>query len=434
MENADKALEAISKRLAEMDAKMASKDDVKRMLEEEQKRDEEAAKAAANETDKKLEELARAKATRDPAMVVDKSEAIDKGRSYSFLDARRDYQKGKNSPYPYWEDDTAKGFGEFAMAVAQKDHAALKRIYSKANAPYTATTSAGGYLIPDEYRSELIRAAYVKSLALQLCRVIPMMSDTLYLPSVTTSITPVWGTINTATGDTKATFGQVTLSVNKLVAVSYVPNELMQDSLLSFAGWVAEEYADAFARRIDHEAWTGDASDAADVFEGWGRAATTNRESSGVSGDSANGSIAADHILNTIGKLSETALDGAVWIMPPTVWAQVRALADSNTDLMVGPNQPYRYNLFGFPVYLTSQMVAKASVAAGDELALFGNPKNYIIGDRRQFTIAASEHAAITADQTVFVAIQRLAMSIGLETEVAVLSRAMGNGGNGPSA
>jgi HK97 family phage major capsid protein len=431
--NIETALEAISKKMAEMESRLLPSDQVKRILDKE---NEAAAKAKDEDAvTKRAEELIRAKAVRDPAQVVTADEAVRKGRSYTFLDARREFNKGRTSPTPVWDDETMDRFGEYMIAVKENDKPRIKKLVAeKANAPYTATTSAGGYLIPDEFRSELVRAAYSKSLALQLCRIVPMMSDQLYLPTVSAGITAVWGTINTATGDTKATLGQVSLAANKLVAVSYVPNELIQDAFLGVGGFIADEFTSAFAERIDHEAWTGDASDAADVFEGWGRAATTNRESSGVSGDSANGSIQTDHILNVIGKLSDTALVGAVWIMPPTVWARVRSLADSNSNLLVNIDKDYRYNLFGFPVYLSSQMTTKASVAAGDELMLFGNPRNYIIGTRQDISVQASPHIAFTADQTVYMAIQRLAMAIGIETELAVLSKPAAGGTSGPAA
>lgn len=421
--NVEVALEAISKQMAEMKDKFLPADEAKRIMDKVDALTEQREKDAAD-----LEKVAREKMARNPSV------APAKGRGYNLLAARRDFQKGNRNATPQWDDETEAGFADFMRAVAQKDHRAIKEMYAKANAPYTETTSAGGYLVPEIYRPELIRAQYVKSLALQLCKIVPMSTDTTYLPTVSAGTTAVWGTINTATGDTKVTFGQVTLSAYKLWGISYVPNELMNDSVLGMGALLADEFADSFARRIDHEAWTGDASDADDVFEGWGRAATTNRESSGVSGDSANGSIATDHILNVIGKLSSTALSGAVWIMPPTVWARVRGLADSNSDLLVNIDQDYRFNLFGFPVYLTDQMVARTSVAAGDELMLFGNPKNYIIGDRQQLMIDSSPHVAFNADQTVFRATQRMGMSIGIETELAVLSRATAAGGSGPAA
>ena len=135
-----------------------------------------------------------------------------------------------------------------------------------------------------------------------------------------------------------------------------------------------------------------------------------------------------------IGKLDETAIVGAVMIMAPTTWAYIRALADSNGNLQVSIDKDWRYNLYGFPVHLTSQMTTKNSVAAGDELILFGNPRNYIIGSRKDITVDSSRDVAFTAYQTVFLATQRLAMAIGIETELAVLARPTAAGGAGPSA
>jgi HK97 family phage major capsid protein len=252
---------------------------------------------------------------------------------------------------------------------------------------------------------------------------------------VTAGTTAVWGSINTATGDTKVTLGQITLTAYPLVGISYVPNELIQDSMLSIGGLLADEFTDSFARKIDACAFIGDAtSSTAYKADGWSDAATTNRAGSGTSGDSANGSLAYDHIMEMVGKLSSTALNGAIMVMAPTTFAQVRTISDAGSNLLVNIDKDYRYNILGFPTYLSDNMTAKASVAAGDALILFGNPRNYIIGDRMDLSIQSSEHIAFTANQTVFRAIQRIAMSVGIETELAVLARMAAGGTYGPAA
>jgi len=426
----ESALEAVAKKLAEMEGRLLDQDKAKAILD---KAAEQEAKAKEEDVvAKKAEELIRAKAERDPAMVDGRAKAAAKGKHYNFLHARRDVAKGKNLPVPYWDDETFELFNEYMCAVHEKDSARLRKVYEKANAPYTVTTTAGGYLVPDIFLPELIRAQYVKSLMLQKCRIIPMPSDQVYLPTVSAGITAVWGTINTATGDTKATLGQVSLATEKLVAVSYVPNELMQDSMIGMGSFIADEFTDAFAKKIDDEALEGDATDTAHKFDGWSDAATTNRAGSGTSGDSANGSLQADHLLDTIGKLDELEIVGAEWFMHPTSWAYIRGLADTNSDLLVGIDKDYRYNLYGFPVNLTSRVTTKASVGNGDVLCWFGNPKNYIIGTRSDINVRSSEHVAITADQTVFVGTQRLAMAVGLEGALAVLVRMGTDGGYDP--
>jgi len=428
--NTEKGLEQVAAQLAEMKEGMLTPDAVKALMAEQAEAE---AKDRTDEAEKAEEKAAKEKAGRDPALVVTPGEAQkNAARGYGFRQARRDFEKGRTATVPYWTDEQEDEFSIFAKAVADDDKKVIsKMMCGEKTAPYTETTTAGGYLIPVDYRSELIRVEYVKSLMLQKCRILPIKTLTTYLPSMDTRTTATWGAINTAIGDTKVTLGQVTLTAAKLVGASYVPSELMQDSFLSMGGLLVDEFTDSFARKIDNEVLEGDATDSDHTFDGWSDDTNVHRTCSGDSGDSLAGSLEVDHILATIGTLDELEIAGAEWYIHPTNWATVRGLADTNSDLLVNIDKDYRYRLFGFPVNLTSQVTAAAT--QGNVGMWFGNAKHIIIGDHQDFNLKASEEFVFLTDQVTFRAIQRLAIAVALGTSLAVLTRTGTDGGSDPA-
>ena len=128
-----------------------------------------------------------------------------------------------------WDDKTEQKFVEYVQMVKNKDFGAIKKAYG--DSPYTETTGAGGYLVPEEFRPELVRLAYRSSLMLPKVRVLPMASDKMNMIGVS-GATASWGAINTQIVDSKLTFTQPSLTAEKLIGLSIVPNELLADSAL----------------------------------------------------------------------------------------------------------------------------------------------------------------------------------------------------------
>ena len=323
---------------------------------------------------------------------------------HGFINARKEVLKGKTQKVTDWDEDTEKKFVDYIYML--KDGMNDKEI-NKAlgDNPYTETTTAGGYLVPTIFKPELIRLIYLKSMALQKCKIIPMPTSKVNLPGVTTGYTAAWGTINTAVVDAKATLGQTELSAEKILGLSLVPNELMQDSMLPIAQLLADEFSEAFAKLIDYTVFQGDTS-ATYKFNGWENA-------DNVVGDTLGDSeITPADLINICGatSLEDSQLDGAEWFFHPTVWSLVRGLDDSNSNPIVQLDRDYSYNLLGFNVNRSAQ-VPSGGDSAG-VYCFFGNPKNIIIGDLMDFSLQQSSEFRMDYDQTAFLAKQRLAIAV----------------------
>src|SRR5260221_3639810 len=141
-------------------------------------------------------------------------------------------------------------FSDFMRAVTQegagrqyKDardlDARLGKCKDIQNAFGTDVPSDGGFLVPEEFRSDLLMLALENAVIRPRATVIPMSSQTLALPAVddTSHATTVFGGIQTywvdessAPTETSAKFAQVKLDAKKLMAYCTVPSELPADA------------------------------------------------------------------------------------------------------------------------------------------------------------------------------------------------------------
>ena len=381
-----------------------------------------------------IEENTKKAANLDKAIIEDTKNKMAEGADYNLLTARKDFQAGKRQPYPTWDEKTYNDFGEFVISSQTGDIKVANDIHkeydSKAAGPYTETTTAGGYLLPTGFIPELVRLEYVKSMALQKGRIIPLPPGggaSFVMPSLTTQATANWGTINTAIGDTVNVFGQVTLTPEKMVGLSNTPNELLRDSPMSVAQIITDEWTEAFAVKIDNEFFTGDVDDTTNhKFDGW-RAATNVHDTAGDTGDSAAGALTLANLVTVMSLLTTQELAGAEWFFHPSTWAYLRGLtggSSANDHPYVSVDGPYQYNLLGYPVNTNNEVsLTWASVAADESFVLFGNPAYIYIGMMNDIRVDSSADLYFNKDQTSFRAIQRLAIAVALPGSLSMLTR-----------
>jgi len=345
---------------------------------------------------------------------VNLESTTEKGADYSFSDARRDYADGGTTKELLWSKQECKDFVDWAMTY-------------KAAGPYTETTTAGGYMLPTGFRPEVIRLAYVKSVALKDGRIIPMATNTLNMPTLATQAKIAWGAINTEIGDTANVLGQMSMQAEKAVAFSLVPNELIHDSPVAVSQFIIDNFTEAMAKFIDEEYFQGDTSDATNhKFNGWEFAASVH-DKAGDTGDSASGVLTYDNLVDTMAYLDAVEIEGAKWYMHPSTWAAIRKLKDDNSLPLVPINSGYKYELLGYPVVFSNQATATlGSIAADRAVAFFGNPKYGFIGDCLDLNIETSDQYKFQQDQIAFRCVQRFAIDFPLGGSMAMLTRGPG--------
>ncbi len=120
-----------------------------------------------------------------------------------------------------------------------------------------ATSSEGGYIVPDEFSRRLLALIQAKTVTMQDLDIRKMISDVQYIPKVTSGNTAYWieelGTITSSDVE----FGRITLTAKKVAALTEASTELLEDNNVMIADYLTEQMATDIALKIDNEIYEG---------------------------------------------------------------------------------------------------------------------------------------------------------------------------------
>lgn len=271
--------------------------------------------------------------------------------------------------------------------------------------------SKGGVFIPETFASTVIRLVDEYSAIPNQANVIPMSSDTLYIPRRVSGNAAYFVSDNSESTASDMSTDNVMLSAKECRVASRVPNSLIEDSVVDLAGLVAEEFALALSRKIDDAGFAGDGTSTHGGIRGiqWKFENETLTAGTNDSGESALSSVTIDDFAETIGKLPSYARAGAGWYVTPQVYStcmlplMLSAGGVSAAELAAGASEQ---RFMGYPVYFNNSM--RTSVSNGQVVALFGNMRlSTHYGLRRDITVRASTDRYIEFNQTYFQALCR---------------------------
>ena len=273
--------------------------------------------------------------------------------------------------------------------------------------------STGGFLVPEVLRSELLRVALETAIVRGRARVIPMDSNRVPFPAIDSTsnastifggITASWTEEGATLGESEAKFGRVILDAKKLAARCDVPNELLQDSIISFGAFINDVLPQAIAWFEDIGFTTGVG---AGEPQGWNNAnalVTVNKESGQVAN-----SIVWENIVKLYSRMLPSSMGNAVWVANNDTFPELATMALSVgtggsgiwlNNGVVGPPM----SILGRPVVFTEK-VPTLGTTLDISLVDFGY---YLIGDRQEMRAESSAHAQFTSDQTVYRIIERI--------------------------
>lgn len=298
------------------------------------------------------------------------------------------------SNYNAWDDPTR---GKEVRAMSQSSGA------------------AGGYTVPDSFYDRLMQIAAPQSLVRPRATIIPMAVDEMDLPTldVTTprsaGVPPYFGGVvaawsgEAATIDsTDANFKQSRLTAHELTGYTEVSKTLLANSAVSVEALLYQLYGGAVAWYEDYAFLRGD---------GIGKPLGI-LNSPALVATAARGSASAISFANATAvwtRVLDTSRDRAVWVCSQAAEATMLAMAGvanavfhpTGVYVAGGATQnagPSGVLLYMRPVLVTAKMPALNVL--GDFLcADFGM---YVIGDRQQMEVAASEHYKFRNNQIAF--------------------------------
>lgn len=295
------------------------------------------------------------------------------------------------------------------------NRAAQQRMGELRNAFSSTIPSEGGFLIPEEFRSELLRIALSSAIVRPRARVIPMAVPRIKFPmidstsnasSVFGGIVGYWSEEGGTLAASSAKFGAVTLDAQKLTAYAEIPNELLTDSAVSVGAFVDQTFPEALAWFEDVAFIRGSG-----VGEplGFMTAGNTSQVSVAKESGQAPGTIVWENIPKMYARMLPTSLGSAVWIANIDTFPELATMALSVgtgggpiwlTDGTTGSPM----SILGRPVIFTEK--AETLGTAGD--INFVDLSYYLVGDRQQMSAMTSEHFKFSTDTTAYRIIQRV--------------------------
>jgi HK97 family phage major capsid protein len=306
---------------------------------------------------------------------------------------------------------TAMSFGQRLIRDKDKAKQAFGAICRLIGAPELATkalgedSSPGSTLINDDLHAE-VYDSLLRFGAWGTLGVRPIGTKNTKIPVKTAR--PVANFILTEAGaisdDTAKAGTTVTLEAEVVAVLLNVSLQLLEDGEIDVAADVLDDFIEAVNLRCDFAAFAGN-----------GTADATNGGVTGLFSFATAATAAATRTTIALTKYEDwlrclTTVDAAVlqrasrWWMHPSLMAAAIGVSDSNgrpifQTALEAPAGGI-LNLFGYPVTMVG--AAPSTNAASARVAVFGDPRAYAVGMRKQFTFEASDQARWTTLERSF--------------------------------
>lgn len=324
-------------------------------------------------------------------------------------------------------EDRFASIGEYLQAIQEEARpssrvkrkellAKLETVRSFQNSFSEEDPGAGGFLVPEIMRSELLQLALEQSIIRSRATVIPMntlrvpipiVDDTSHASSLFGGVVFYWTQEAAQLTESAAKFGRITLEARKLTGFFKAPNELLADAP-AFSAWFDSRVPAGLAWYEDLAFMTGDGAEKPQGFIGSPAYVTIDR--------AATNAISFADLVTMYSRMLPTSLGSAVWIASIDAFPQLAQLTgpSGNPGIWLGgwasrdASEAPPMSIFGRPVFFTEKVPATSASGGKSGDISFVDPSYYLIGDRQSVSVASSEHFLFQNDQTAFRIIERV--------------------------
>ena len=336
---------------------------------------------------------------------IDKLESkikdLERRMTINALSGHTDHTK----PFGFSDNSSAKEFLHYVRSVFAQDFSALKDMNETSNIE-------GGYTVPVEWRDMLIMLLENYGIARgpNGVTVVPMTREELVMPKLVGGVQVYWIGEGKTIPQTQPDFGELRLIAKKLAALVPVTSELLEDSTTDIANLLMVLFAQAIAKEEDRVVFTGDISGNADPFNGIMYDPDVIQMPM-ASGDTSIADIDADFLSTVSTSLTPVANTNTRFYMHRTVFNIVRTLKTVDGHYIWSrPDGSDPGAIWGVPYTLVETMPTINDDAADIPFIIYGNLSHYMIGDRKQMTLARSEHVGFAQDKIFLRVLQREGM------------------------
>lgn len=329
------------------------------------------------------------------------------------IDIIKSSGKAKDAGYVAPDSETdhaeAKSFGDFLVAVQNKNRTRLEKVYKTAMAESTGPT--GGYVVPVEYGTLVEKNGFeLNVLQMAGAMVERMTVNEKEIPVIDLETAPsagntsyAGGTIAYWTGEGSAitesepSLKLIRLVLHKLAALSLASAEVRADARTSIDGLLARSFGKAINSQKNYQFFRGDGvGKPRGVMESSALKATTR---------SAASAVALADVANMFSGLTPDSYGSAAWFVTPAAMAKLMQIADDPISYLPDLRSTVPMRLLGLPVYVNG--AAPGLNTAGDILLI--DPQYYVIGEHVSgLSIAYSEHYKFNTEQGTWRVTQRI--------------------------
>ena len=302
-----------------------------------------------------------------------------------------------------------ESFGDFLVKVRHND-SGLKERTRKALAEGAGVD--GGFLVPDEFISEVLRVELENTVVRgNGARIINMSSPIMKIPALNMTsnasgslfggVEAYWNGEGVSKPASQPKFQQLQLEAKKLIGYVESSDELIDDAIVSMGQLLASTFAETIAFEEDFAFLTGDG-----VNKPLGIIEANATITVGRTGT---GSVQTADLVNMLARFYRRG-GAPVWIINQSVLPDIYKLKDENSNYILLPgsngsiSQALPTTIYGIPVVVTEKVPAKGT--AGD--VLLADMRYYLIGDRQRLTIDESIHARFQNDEKAWRFVQRV--------------------------
>ena len=316
---------------------------------------------------------------------------------------------------------------KFFDALVGKDVVALKtmndEIATKANLS-EGTNTAGGFLVPEEFKMEVLRLSEIYGVLRKEARILPMTTDVVNLPAAgTTGQSAIWTSEASQIKQTDPNFRQVVLTVNKLAALPKVTNELLEDSSIDMISYLAELIGEAFAKEEDNQAFNGSGSPFTGMLQATGAPTSPHTGGTGWS------ALSYQDLVNATGDVYSPVLANAKFYFHRTIIAHIRGLITTSGAPIFGGTANA---ILGYPLVPAEMAPAAANVTvASTSYAIFGDVRKAVmLGERGSMRVKLTDVGQVDSDNlfekdmSALRAIERVAMAVALPSAFTKITSA----------
>jgi HK97 family phage major capsid protein len=234
---------------------------------------------------------------------------------------------------------------------------------------------AGGYLVPAEYRGELLRRATELSDLFPHVRKIPVIGDSGEFPKLAQDVAIAWGrTENEDIASTDPVLDHLTWNVRNMSAITYMSRELADDSNPGIVQIITDLFSEAIAAERDKMIAVGNGdTQPAGIYS-----------AAGLGSVAVDGELSYAKIVTIKYRLARKYHRNAAWIMNSTNLHRCVAMEDDNgqpllRDALPGPEPTL---ILGKPVRVQEDLP--------DDAVFFGDLNHYFWFDRQRLLIEST--------------------------------------------